>query len=83
MAAAGFTATNAEISGDLYHNEFDGPAGFFGLSVLAINNNTGDAVILGGGTTTQITVPEPGLLGLIGFGLAAVGFVRRRRTAQA
>jgi hypothetical protein len=79
LAAAGFIATNAQIAGDLYHNNFLAPAGFYGLSVLATQNVGGAAVILGGGTTTQIVVPEPATLALIGAGLAGLGLVRRRR----
>lgn len=82
LANAGFIATDAEITGDLYHNEFDGPAGFFGLKVLAVNNATGDATILGGGVGTTIIitdVPEPATLALLGAGLLGFGFVRRRK----
>ena len=94
LAAAGFTATNAELAGDLFHNVFTGPAGFFGLSVLATNNvagaTFGQAAILGGGTTTQICstppcgteIPEPGMLSLFGAGLLGMLAISRRRQRQ-
>lgn len=94
LAAAGFIATNAELSGDLYHNVFTGPPGFFGLKVLATDNTPGlgfgQAAILGGGTTTQIcaeppcpgpvgVVPEPGVLPLLALGLLGfLGIARRK-----
>ncbi len=81
LLAAGLTATNAEIAGDLYHNNFTGPSGFFGLSVLARDNATGEAVILGGGVETQITTPEPASLAILAMGLAGLGAIRRRRAA--
>ena len=80
LAAAGFTATNAEISGDLFHNDFIGPAGFFGLDVLAVDNATGNAVILGGGVETRIvTVPAPGMVAILAFGVAGLAIGRRRK----
>lgn len=80
LAAAGFSATNAEIAGDLYHNDFTGPSGFFGLSVLAVDNGTGRAVILGGGVGTVITpVPEPETYAMLLAGLGLLGFAARRR----
>ncbi len=94
LAAAGFTATNAELAGDLFHNVFTGPAGFFGLSVLATNSvagaTFGQAAILGGGTTTQICstppcgteIPEPGMLSLFGAGLLGMLAISRRRQRQ-
>jgi len=83
LSAAGFTATNAEIAGDLFHNEFTGPSGFYGLSVLAVNNGSGQAVIIGGGASTQIitAAPEPASLAIIGVGMAGLGLIRRRRAA--
>lgn len=95
LAAAGFSATNSELAGDLFHNVFTGPAGFFGLSVLATNDvagsaTFGQAAILGGGTTTQICrtppcsteIPEPGMLPLFGVGLLGMLAIARRRQRQ-
>lgn len=79
MATAGLITTNADITGDAYHNNFTGPAGFHGLSVLAIDNTTNQAVILGGGVETQIATPEPASLALMAIGLAGLGVIRRRR----
>lgn len=81
LLAAGLTATDPEIAGDLYHNNFTGPSGFFGLSVLARDNATNEAVILGGGVETQITTPEPASLAILAMGLAGLGAIRRRRAA--
>ncbi len=37
-----------------FHTSFDGPAGFFGLDVLAFQVSTGRALIIGGDENTQI-----------------------------
>ena len=83
LAAAGLIATNAEIAGNLYHNDFTGPPGFFGLNVLAVDNGTGHAVILGGDVNTVIAVPEPETYALMLAGLGMLGFMARRRKLQA
>jgi hypothetical protein len=87
LAAAGFTASDSDISGDLYHSVFTGPSGFFGLKVLATNNDTGsstfgEAAILGGGATTQIVTeaPEPATLAVFGIGLIGLAAIRRRKS---
>lgn len=87
LLAAGFIASNADISGDLYHNVFTGPPGFFGLSVLATNNQVGtstfgQAAILGGGAQTQITIPEPSSLMLLAAGIIGLGWGIRRRSRR-
>ncbi len=81
LNAAGFSAADSEIAGDLFHNNFTGPSGFFGLQVLARDNDTQEAVILGGGVETQIATPEPASLALVAMGLAGLGLIRRRRAA--
>jgi hypothetical protein len=87
MLAAGFITTDGEISGDLYHNTFLGPAGFFGLSVLAVNDEIGsstfgEAAILGGGAQTRIITPEPSSLMLLGAGIIGLGWSIRRRSRR-
>ena len=88
LTAAGIAAfpglTNADLSSGPYHAVF---SNFGGLPVLGIESNRpGGAVIIGasGGSITNPTVvPEPSTLGILGLGLAALGFIRRRRGAKA
>ncbi len=68
-----------------FHTTFDGPAGFFGLDVLATQTATGAALIIGGGAQTVITpnptngVPEPVTATLGVMSLGALGAATRRR----
>jgi hypothetical protein len=77
-AAAFPGLTNADLAGaDPWHNNFTGTFG--SLQVLGVSS--GRNIIIGGGTSTVITAPEPGALALFGAGLAGLGFLRRRRRA--
>jgi len=69
-----------------FHTTFDGPAGFFGLSVLADETaTTNRALIIGGGQGTVITpnpLPEPATVLLFAAGLLGLaGFARRRKNS--
>lgn len=63
-----FHVTQGATSGSFAYERYSGGGG--GLSNL---------FLWGGGTPTQ--VPEPATLGLLGLGLAGVGFARRRKIA--
>ena len=52
------------------------------LSIGSTGGGTNNALVInGGGGNATLAVPEPAALGLLGMGLAAVGFGRRRRKA--
>ena len=77
------------IAVEPFHTTFDGPAGFFGLDVLAVQSSTGVALIIGGGGETIITptpnpnpngaMPEPVTATLGVMSLGALGAATRRR----
>lgn len=81
LTAAGNTAfpglTNADLSAGPYHNRFNG---FSPIPVLGTSNNSGNAIIIGG-TAGSITnpIPEPGVMALMGLGLAGLAVTRRRK----
>lgn len=79
----GLTDSDIDANAGPCHNTFSGSLG--GLGVLA-HDGTGRNMIIGGEVTAEGggiggRVPEPGILGLFGFGLVALGIARRRRLA--
>jgi hypothetical protein len=79
--AAAFPALSAAAVANAipWHGYFGGNLG--SLKVLATADYQGTRnVIIGGGEKTVISVPEPGILGLLGFGLLGLGFFRKRRS---
>lgn len=70
---------NADLSAGPYHNRFNN---FSPISTLGTGSTTRNAIIIGGtGGSITNQVPEPGVLALMGLGLAGLGFARRRKTA--
>lgn len=55
---------------------FDNAGGLYSLTQLITITHTRDGVSSG---DAELRVPEPGILALLGLGLAGVGFMRRRR----
>jgi hypothetical protein len=85
LTAAGTAAfpglTNAQLAGaDPWHNYFSGNLGSLSVLATALQGGNTRAVIIGGGTTTQI-VPEPATLLLLGVGACALFRHRRSRRA--
>ncbi len=84
LTAAGNAAfpglTNAHLSAGPFHNRFNN---FSPIPTLGTSNATGNAIIIGG-TGGSITnpgnpIPEPGVMALMGLGLAGLAVTRRRK----
>lgn len=74
--------TNAHLSAGPFHNRFDN---FSPIPTLGTSNATGHAIIIGG-TGGSITnpgnpIPEPGVMALMGLGLAGLALARRCKQA--
>jgi hypothetical protein len=74
--------TNADLSAGPYHNSFNN---FSPIPVLGVGAS-GNALVIGGtgGSITNpgnpgTALPEPATVALLGFGIAAIGAMRRRK----
>ena len=75
--AVGITSTNLDVC--CWHQTFTAYPSF--LNILATAPN-GQAAAIGGATVTITPVPEPATLGLLGIGLAGLGYARRRKAQE-
>ncbi|MBS0483027.1 MAG: PEP-CTERM sorting domain-containing protein [Proteobacteria bacterium] len=88
-ALAGATAVSAPASAQLFHTHYCHCGHTQGGSKCGTTTTSGGTTTTSGGTTTTsggttttsggTSVPEPGMLGLLGMGLIGVGIARSRR----